>query len=339
MKFSSFLATLLVFISLNGIAQNVHFTYVDFAPQSYNPALNGAFSGTYRGSAIVRNQYPDVQGYQTVELNIDAPIIRGFRVQDWIGVGISFDTDKSARVLSQTASRMGLAYHFALDKKQTNIFTLGIQYINIGARLDKPGYASLKENGLSDPAIEMVFQASPSGGNPIASLTSSNWVLGTTFTRNNKTGKFIIGGAVSGIIRGTSAIKSTQYKQPFMIQGIAQYKSFINKQVLIEPTLFMQLLPSESNEIMFNTTVGYKLKKDSDWIVKAGLGVRTGTTSLQFLAGAEKGPIKVGLSYDAPMGGFGKAPGVQNAFELGVSYIGTLKKTPKPKPTIICPRL
>ena len=55
--------------------------------------------------------------------------------------------------------------------------------------------------------------------------------------------------------------------------------------------------------------------------------------------GGEIKGINFGLSYDLPISGYAAAPGTQNGFEFGASYIGVLKKTPKPKPIIICPRL
>ena len=77
--------------------QGVHFSYLEFAPQSINPAYLGGFLGSYRGTGIYRSQYnngTEVKGYTTFELGIDVPIIRGFRKQDWIGGGISFNVDQ-----------------------------------------------------------------------------------------------------------------------------------------------------------------------------------------------------------------------------------------------------
>ena len=90
---------------------------------------------------------------------------------------------------------------------------------------------------------------------------------------------------------------------------------------------------------MFNTKIGYKYNKEKNDKVKAGLGFRTGTFSAIFLIGGEIKGINFGLSYDLPLSGYANAPGTQNGFEFGASYIGFLKKTPKPKPIVICPRL
>ena len=71
-------------LSTTLIGQDVHFTQFTFAPQSYNPSLIGGYAGTYRAGAILRTQEygkPAV-GFRTAEINVDAPIIKGFRSQD-----------------------------------------------------------------------------------------------------------------------------------------------------------------------------------------------------------------------------------------------------------------
>lgn len=72
--------------------QGVHFSYLEFAPQSINPAYLGGFLGSYRGTGIYRSQYNNgdqVRGFKTFEFGIDVPIIRGFRKQDWIGEALA----------------------------------------------------------------------------------------------------------------------------------------------------------------------------------------------------------------------------------------------------------
>ena len=63
----------------------------------------------------------------------------------------------------------------------------------------------------------------------------------------------------------------------------------------------------------------YKIKKDSDLRLKAGLGARTGSFAAQFLIGASYKGFHGGFAYDIPVNGVQDAPGVQNFFELAVA--------------------
>ena len=64
------------------------------SPLGVNPALAGAYNGSYRINGIYRDQYRGAatNPFGGFSLNIDAPIIRGIRKQDWIGVGLRIET-------------------------------------------------------------------------------------------------------------------------------------------------------------------------------------------------------------------------------------------------------
>lgn len=323
--------------------QGVHFSYLEFAPQSINPAYLGGFLGSYRGTGIYRSQYNNgdqVRGFKTFEFGIDVPIIRGFRKQDWIGGGISFNSDtRGLFSFKDTYSRLGLSYHFSLDKKQTSVVTLGIQIANINRSIKKPeeGEYTAQQitNGISsDPDIERMFRSAQEGR---VSVSARDWVGGLAYTRTTKTMVFKTGVAVSGILPARLGFNGL-FELPFRLIGHAAVVNQINKTMSIEPQAIFQKA-GYGSEFMFNTKMGYKYNKEKNDKVKAGLGFRTGTFSAIFLLGGEIKGINFGLSYDLPLSGYANAPGTQNGFEFGASYIGFLKKTPKPKPIIICPRL
>ncbi|MBK8624733.1 MAG: type IX secretion system membrane protein PorP/SprF [Saprospiraceae bacterium] len=165
------LLSLVIFIgwSLNLQGQDLHYSYYHFTPLSVNPANSGAFSGSYRVSGIYTRKDFGLSnpGYQNFSLSADAPIIRGIRKQDWIGIGVQADVIKSANnsgsfyvdnlndpnktAQNWTFIKISAAYHFALDKKQTNILTLGAQMSN--------GNRSLANFTLNDTRAGIVTQA------------------------------------------------------------------------------------------------------------------------------------------------------------------------------------
>jgi type IX secretion system PorP/SprF family membrane protein len=333
------------FLTLNG--QDLHFTNFDFAPQSISPALNGAFLGTYRVNAIFRDQYQNagVNGFRTIEAAIDAPIIRGIRKQDWIGVGISIDRDSRGMFnLTDMQTRLGLAYHLSLDKKQTRILSFGAQRVGINRSMEIPAGAGITSVLLSGARTDADIEAlrnraagGTQGGSPNISASFSDLSAGVTFTATSKTNKFVIGVSSMHFLRNNSALQLT-YDIPLRITGFVTYDRMINKKMKIEPAILFQRM-SIGTEVSAKAMLGYTVSPTNPLMIKGGLGVRTGTVSAQILAGAEYKNIRVGLAYDLPLSGYARAPGIQNALEMGVSYLGIINRTPKPKPIIVCPRL
>ncbi len=347
------LKLLLLFIFVlplvNGFGQDIHFTYFEFAPQSINPALNGLFAGSYRVSGVYRDQYQNsgVQGYSTIEAGIDVPVIRGIRKQDWVGAGFSFDRDSRGLFkFSDTYSRMGLTYHLSLDKNQTRIFSIGAQRTGVSRRINVPTGTDITNillNGnRTDPDLVRLQQSAASGqgggsGAPAVEKSYGDWVGGLSFTNRTKQGQLILGAAFAHFLKENAAFQNN-YNVPMRITAFATYEGSINRQMSIEPGLIIQSQGS-GFEASGHFVAGYKLKAEKPLVVKAGLGARTGTVSAQVLLGAEYKSIKAGFAYDIPLAGYANASGIQNAIEFGVSYIGIIKKTPKPDPIITCPRL
>ena len=137
------------FFSLGLSAQDsYHYTYFDMTPVSLNPALAGGFEGTARIGGLIREQDFGLQAgqYRSPLFYLDAPIIRGFRKQDWVGFGFSMQYDKQANSLPvvnpdeststlqsgivTTTTIGGLTYHFAFDTKRNNVLAIGFQTSN-----------------------------------------------------------------------------------------------------------------------------------------------------------------------------------------------------------------
>jgi len=111
-------------------AQDTHFPLHNYAPLWVNPANTGAFSGSIRAGGVHRGQWFGLNGIQTSNLYADAPLAFGFRKQDWVGVGFNFITDDAGEFdITSTFFGFSGAYHLSLDKKRTNILTLGVQYV------------------------------------------------------------------------------------------------------------------------------------------------------------------------------------------------------------------
>ena len=100
MKFARLLFLFFIVFALNNTtnAQDIHFTQFDMSPITLNPAMSGAFKGTFRIGGIYRDQWASVieNQYRTPSFYIDVPAFRGFGKKDWVGIGVSFLNDQSA---------------------------------------------------------------------------------------------------------------------------------------------------------------------------------------------------------------------------------------------------
>ena len=130
-----------ILISGTIFAQDIHWTMFNMSPLTLNPANTGAYEGSFRIGGIYRDQWNSISGadgFNTPSLYVDAPLIRGFRKNDWVGIGIVTVNDKAGSANLRTqGSLLTAAYHASLDRRGKNVLTLGIQAGSITRRLDQ----------------------------------------------------------------------------------------------------------------------------------------------------------------------------------------------------------
>jgi len=350
------------------IGQDLHFSYYQFTPLNVNPANAGAFSGSYRVSGIfsLKQAAFTPEPFKTFTLSADAPIIRGIRKQDWIGVGVQADiigdsgqnfispnqsTVNPSSTQAMTFVKAGLAYHFALDKKQSNILTFGIQYSN-GNR--KYNMLSNNDTRVGLQTIyddqEVIYlngnpgaQGGNSGGtNKRIGVGIKDWSSGLLFNARRKNSDLKLGLAFEGIF--TPVIGFIQNKQDTAVyrkyRGInfhGEYDMTINPRVHIIPGFYYYSL-GPANAFNVNTHATYHLDPEKDLKLTAGLGTRS-LRAIIFYAGAIIKDVKVGIAFDMDISTAVLASNSVGGFEICASYMGKIYKKPKPKPVIFCPRL
>ena len=107
------------------LSQDIHFSQFNFSPLTLNPALTGSYEGTARIGGIYRDQWRTdlANPYKTPSFYIDAPIIKGLRAIDWVGVGMTVVSDEAGSTELKTGgSYLSAAYHLALDDKRNKMF-------------------------------------------------------------------------------------------------------------------------------------------------------------------------------------------------------------------------
>jgi len=342
---------LIIFLATISLAptfgQDFHYTQYFMSPLGMNPALAGAFHGSYRINGIYRDQYRGAAGtaFGGFSLNVDAPIIRGLRKQDWLGVGLRIEQNTSGD-FGQRLNFFALtaAYHIALNKKQTSNFTIGAQY-------GTGGYSyRLLQNGDTGRSISQMgslstqetnFNASVAmGENRIDGGSLNDLTAGILYNRKNpKTNSdFKLGFAVEGILNpDLSQSQNRRDRKGIGLHGFGSYEFEMSQRASLTSGAYYFSLRGAS-AVIVNSIYNYKLKPEDKFTLHGGLGLRNARAVLVYL-GATYNGIRIGLAYDLDIGASTPATNNHKSLELGVTYVGKIYKKPKPKPIIYCPRL
>jgi type IX secretion system PorP/SprF family membrane protein len=369
-----FSAVMVLLMVSQSWSQDLHYSYYHFTPLTVNPANAGAFSGSYRVGGIYTAKDGAIsdRSFRNFSLTADAPIVRGIRKQDWIGIGVQADVmnalngsgDLSEATLSNpdnnfaqnwTFIKISAAYHLALDKKQTNILTIGAQ-LNNGNRTI-PGFnADDTRNGIINRIdadlikLKEIAQGNNAGGggNQDAVLRARDMGAGLLFNARRKKSDLRLGFALEGLLNPRIGILSNSVGQnavskdsvdtkPIGLNIHGDYRYDLNKRTSIEPSFYYYSLGPFS-AFNINSHAWYQFNEDKDLKGGVGLGTRSFRDVMLYL-GARFSTYQVGVSYDLNVNDRTIGSNGLGGLEIAVRYIGTIYKKPKVKPVIFCPRL
>ena len=318
-------------------SQDLHFTLYDITPLTFNPAYTGGFYGSVRLSAIYRDQWATVVGvgdaYRTPVLSADAPIMKGFRDQDWVGVGINMISDRAGALgLGVSSQKISAAYHFAIDKKGQSTLSLGYQTGSVQRRIKNQEAA--------------IFETSILGGgmnpNGMQFQEKKSYVVhngGLRFnTKLTETNTLHIGVSVSHIGEpdGRLVNQGGQYKIPMRYVAQAGFRTLLTERVALAPSLFYQT-EGPAQEMQAQAIASYLLNPEKKVVVNGGAGYRFGD-SAQLIAGVDFDALRILFAYDINVSSLSAASGTVGGFELGLTYIAKIYKRPDPDPAVFCPR-
>lgn len=341
MRFKTLLLilTIIATVGTTSQAQDFHFTQFDMAPQTLNPALTGNYLGTFRLGAIYRDQWGSVVAnpFRTPSAYIDAPIIEGFRKSDWVGVGVSFLSDKSGNYNFQNTVLGGsIAYHLGLGQNNQTVVSIGGQFNNFQRNVDistfnsadtwDPTSGGFLTGTSTDPTITGITNVSVMD---IGAGINVKTKLGT----NDKV-RLNVGASAFHLNAPEDALSGDTEPLPMRMVGHATADIDLNEKLVLSPKVLYQTIAGapETNIIAM---IGYKLKED--FMIQYGQGYRVGDATNCILA-LQYDQLKVGVSYDINISDLSTVSNYQGGFEIGVSYIAKIFTEPKSDPVIICPR-
>lgn len=348
------LLLLIILCSAAGLqAQDIHFTQYNMSPMTLNPALIGKYEGTVRLGGIFRGQWASVIGnanqYKTPSAYVDAPIIRGFRKRDWVGVGLMVLADEAGTLsLKHNIGKLGASYHFALDKKGKAYISLGANYGSESRRLD-PEKAAFTD-GFDKPSQSQSLDYSRlatdartytdvDAGIMISAQLNKTMDFQLGFTMMNLTSpSFTLLGASSGTPGNPNppptSTGNTEDPGRAVVHGTFNAK--LNDRFTVSPTFLFQTM-SGADEIILQGMAGYLFNPERDITLRFGTGYRM-RDAVQVLAGAQIKNLQIGAAYDINTSSLSAASNNRGGFELAASYIIKIYKKAVAKPKVLCPR-
>ncbi len=359
------LAFLFCCCSLAVGAQDTHFTLHDYNPLWLNPAQTGAFSGTVRIGGIYRGQWYTLNGITTPSAYVDAPVIRGLRKYDWIGVGANLISDKAGAggnlALKSTYFGFSAAYHLALDDQRRNVFTLGAQYGSTTYSLDIAS-GNLVQQLTIDPSLGGGGQGQgelrPDGMNA-GDGESYNDINAGVMLRSvldpNKNNLLEVGlsafhlngpkrNSLIPANQDTVGIDTTTVgrragddfrRRRATLHGHARLDLEVSEDWRFQPSIFVQSSASVTTASI--QAWGSRALKPAVNL-RLGLGYRTGDAA-QVLVGLDWEQLRAALSYDITLSQSRAVTNYQGGFELSAQYIINIYKKPTVVPTMLCPKI
>jgi type IX secretion system PorP/SprF family membrane protein len=324
--------------------QDMHFTLHGMTPLAFNPANTGSFYGSYRVSALYRDQYRTVAGsgaYMTPTISIDVPVIKGFREKDWVGVGFFIYSDKSGDAgLTVGTTKISAAYHLALNKKGSTMLSLAYQTGGVGRKIKDPSKLIFEDglNGGMSADLPNV-DTDPKG------KSYTDQVGGLQFSsKYNKTDEFNFGFAMGKIGNPNWSLLKTgsNYKLNSRLYFQAGMSTVMTDKVRFSPNItYQRILKGSEATFVAQGLIDYLFNEAKNTILIGGLGYRSGQgigDAIQVMVGSYIKDVKVMLGYDINISSLSTASGTVGGFELAAQYIGKIYKRPKPDPVIFCPR-
>jgi len=324
---------LIMAFSMSG--QDIHFTNYGYSPLYLSAAKTGAFSGSYRIGANVRDQFSTFieEPYQTLMAYADMPIAFGLKPHHWIGAGINVYADRAGDLnYENTGAHLSVAYHYSLDLKYKTVITLGLQFGMTKRNIDSENYRSAETlNGnTADPDINLLDNFNPSIGDFNMGLALKRWT--------SKTSYLDLGVAVNHIAQTEFSFTGSSIQNPVArrINAYVEYHIQPNKQLALKPIIVYSRMFNFQN-LFGQFNMEYQPNRKSDTLIKGGLGYRTGD-AIQFLAGMVYKGLDIGVAFDLTVSTAAEFNNRFGGIEIGLKKIIIANKKPKRIPVLLCPR-
>ncbi len=366
MKLKHIFLILFCGLSLGMNAQDFHNSYFQFAPMTVNPALTGAFYGNLRVSVIGRDQGRPVAGsgneFQDLSLALDGNLDFGFTEGDWVSFGgnlvrsdVAVGNDEGSTTFRRKFNGLTAAYHLAYGKKMDKVFSVGFKYGNYSTGFkDLGGLVSPfdLENGVGADAD--IVQLSAGQGPDLATKETGDYLVGLMLTTPmGKKSDLRLGISSDHILASRLTLgegdrdsmpvepqPDVQFERlDRRINAFVYYYTSLSDKLTFNPNILFQRQGVSTN-IVVQSLFSYLYDPEKEISITAGLGVRlVNSFDIPIYLGVDYKSWRVGLAYDANVGGLRPSNSTFGALEIGISKVFSWVKKPVVEPEFICPRL
>ena len=323
-------------VLMAGIAVNTTFAQVDPHFTQYyvhtswlNPALTGIFDGSYRATAIYRNQWGNVSSpYSTVGASVEGSTNK--------------DLNLGVNLINQTAGDGGFKYttayaNFAYTgvKFGANGYHRLVTALQVGLIQRRFNPSKLIFGDQWNPVTGATKPTAESFSNPTSSSFDAGAGLMYYDGTPGKKANAFAGFSASHLTRPENKFSATGDERiPIRYTIHAGVKIAVNDMLSLTPhALFLKQGTAE--EKMLGLLAQIRAAESTDLLL--GMNYRY-KDALSAHAGFSFKNMVLGLSYDVNTSDLGKAVSGTNSFELSLTFTGR-SKTKTPEVEFVCPRL
>ncbi len=340
--FRTFLFIGALFTSFEMAGQDVHFSLFHMSPLTLNPAQTGAFEGTARVGGIYRDQWASIlrDQFTTPSFYVDAPIIRGFGKNDWVGVGGLIYNDKAGKHdLGTNASLLSAAYHLAVQKNsRDHMLTLGVQFGSIQRKIktDSLLFGQNIDFSRSNPLLFGLGEETINTNNSFADIGAGLMLR----SKMNDEMNLEVGLSFSHINQGdysfTNSADDQKNKRPMLITGHGRLRYQFSELWRVTPGFLVRTTRGTKPEIAVQGWMGRKINDEFTFNFGAAYRLNDAAEALVGIDYNEE--LRVALSYDINTSSLSNISKGRGGFELAAYYIIKIYKQPDVTPSVLCPK-
>jgi type IX secretion system PorP/SprF family membrane protein len=320
--------------------QDAHFSQFYASPQTLNPALSGAYDGTFRISTVYRDQWFSAldNSLRTFVANGDAKFKLNYnrsKNPDIIGVGITFFSDRVGTFDFNTNQIvLSTAFHKSLNKKNNQYLGIGIQ-----------GGIFQKSLNYEDILFQDQFNAIDAFNGETSEIFPTNnrgyldLAVGLNYSVQPRKGLGLNIGL--GVFHVNEPNLSFYNENTVVDPNISKFDTLHRKysfhssmtlatseRIYLEPRV-NALFQGEHSEINVGSNLRYKADPQRTQYIHFGLHLRGvnnfdgfGLESLIGMVGYERNNFILGVSYDQTLSKLIKDRRSLSSLEVSVIYIG-----------------
>ncbi len=321
-------------------AQDLHFSQYYTQASTLNPSLVGNYDGSYRLSAIYRNQWTSAlgqkYGFQSVGADVDFCMLEGYLRTDKLAIGVGFFNDHSGQAgLSITNANLTVAYHKGFGRNGEHRLSVGLQGAFVQKRVEDPlfGDQFLGHNATPSNASAENYNHGFIQGDFNAGLYWRSNIKDVVRLGFGVGAYHLIEPKQSIVFNQSTGDKDKKSVIPRKFTADLNIEAFLDKKkrVSLSPEFlfmyqqpFMEILPGLSATYYFNT--GFRNNNSVSLGARFRVGGNTPDAVIP-MANVEFRNFRLGFAYDVNISTLKTSTINKGGFEISLSYIGESVKS------------